>query len=371
MAHYRKIGILSSGGDAPGMNAAIRAVTRRALSQGMEVVGILGGYAGLLGAADESNPDIVREKYLRPLDTHSVSNVVTRGGTILYSSRCPEFKTKEGMEKALRVCHEQNIDAIVAIGGDGTFRGATDLTNHGIPSIGIPGTIDNDITATDLTIGFDTALNTTLRMIDDLRDTCESHSRCVVAEVMGNGCGFLSLYAGISAGSICIAIPEVEFDKEYAIKKIAAARQQFGKRGMIAICSEGLPKTDDKHFGAVFAEEIMQRTGIETRFNRLGHIIRGGNPTVRDRLTATQMGVEAVNLLLEGKSNMVMCVHGNRVAAVDINYALVLDRMYKNKLKDGDLDNFTVEQVESMRTHCQNRRAKVERLYRMSYDICI
>ena len=198
MQKFRKIGILSSGGDAPGMNAAIRAVTRRALSQGIEVVGILGGYAGLLGAADESDPDVIREKHLRPLDAHSVSNIVTRGGTILYSSRCPEFKTEAGMAKALRVCHEQSIDAIIAIGGDGTFRGATDLTNHGIPSIGIPGTIDNDITATELTIGFDTALNTCLRMIDDLRDTAESHARCIITEVMGNGCGLLARFPLLS-----------------------------------------------------------------------------------------------------------------------------------------------------------------------------
>ena len=370
MVKFRKIGILSSGGDAPGMNAAIRAVTRRAISQGMEVVGILGGSAGLIGAANEKDPEVIRQKYLRPLDTHSVSNIVTRGGTILYSSRCPEFKTKEGMEKALRVCEENQIDAIIAIGGDGTFRGATDLTNHGIPSIGIPGTIDNDITATELTIGFDSALNTALRMIDDLRDTAESHARCIVAEVMGNGCGLLSLYAGIATGAVCIAIPEIPFDRERAIQKIASIRAQ-GKRGMIAICGEGLPCTDGQPYGQGLAREIQDRTGIDTRFNKIGHIIRGGDPSLRDRLTATQMGVEAVNMLLEGRSNVVMCVNENRIATVDINFALALDKMYKNKLEDGDLDGFSSYQVAQMKARCEYRHAKIEQLYKMSYDICI
>ena len=371
MAKFRKIGILSSGGDAPGMNAAIRAVTRRALSQGIEVVGILGGYAGLLGAADESDPEVIRARYLRPLDTHSVSNIVTRGGTMLYSSRCPEFKTEAGMAKALKTCQEHEIDAVIAIGGDGTFRGATDLTNHGIPSIGIPGTIDNDITATDQTIGFDTALNTALTMIDDLRDTAESHARCIVTEVMGNGCGFLSLYLGIATGAISIAIPEMPFDRAYAINKIRDAREKHGKRGIIAICGEGMPDLNGVKYGQDFADEIAASTGIDTRFTKLGHIIRGGNPTLRDRLTATQMGVEAVNMLLEGRSNLVMCVTENRITSVDINFALVLDRMYKNKLKDGDLDSFTGYQLAQMRARCEARRAKIKRLYDMSYDICM
>ena len=370
MAQFRKIGILSSGGDAPGMNAAIRAVTRRAISRGIEVVGLLGGYAGLIGAATESDPEVIKEKYLRPLDSHSVSNIVTRGGTILYSSRCPEFKTEEGMNKALKVCHDHQIDAVIAIGGDGTFRGATDLTNHGIPSIGIPGTIDNDITATDQTIGFDTALNTACRMIDDLRDTAESHARCLVTEVMGNGCGYLSLYAGIATGAMFIALPEIPFDWDYAIRQVGNGRAR-GKRGMIGICCEGLPDVGELEFGQALSKEIQTQTGVDSRFNRLGHIIRGGNPTLRDRLTATQMGVEAVNMLLEGRSNLVMCVTENRVNAVDINFALVLDRMYKNKLKDGDLENFTAYQIAQMRARCEYRHAKIERLYNMSHDICV
>ena len=369
MPRFRKIGILSSGGDAPGMNAAIRAAARRALSQGIEVVGILGGYAGLLGAADESDPEVIRRQYLRPFDTGSVSNIVYRGGTILYSSRCPEFKTEEGMNKALKACHDNEIDAIIAIGGDGTFRGATDLTNHGIPSIGIPATIDNDITATEQTIGFDTALNTALGMFDSLRDTAESHARCLVTEVMGNGCGFLSLYLALATGANALAIPEIPFDREMAIKTIGEARTRCGKRGILAIIGEGMPKVDGKDYGEAFKEEIIARTGIDTRYNKIGHIIRGGNPTLRDRLTATQMGVEAVNTLLEGRSNVVMCVNENRINAVDINFALVLDKMYKNKLKEGDLDNFTAFQVAQMKARCEARAAKIQRLYNMAYDI--
>lgn len=371
MATFRKIGILSSGGDAPGMNAAIRAATRRALSQGIEVVGFLGGYSGLIGAADESDPEIVHKKYLRPLDSASVSNIVTRGGTILYSSRCPEFATPEGMEKALRTCEKYQIDAVVAIGGDGTFRGAADLTNHGIPSIGIPGTIDNDISATEQTIGFDTALNTALGLFDALRDTAESHARCIVTEVMGNKCGFLPLYLAIATGAISVAIPEICFDRDHAIRKIRKAREVNGKRGIIAICSEGMPKINGKNYGEDFKEQIIRETGIDTRFTNLGHTIRGGNPTLRDRLTATQMGVEAVNHLLENKSNLVMCVHENRITSCDINYALTLDRMYKDTLKDGDLDRFTGFEIAQMKAHCEARRAKVERLYRMAYDICM
>ncbi len=357
MAKFKKIGVLTSGGDAPGMNAAVRAVTRKALAEGIEVVGINGGYAGLL------NGDLI------PLESHTVSNIVTRGGTVLYSSRCPEFKTPEGMAKALATCKENDIDAIVAIGGDGTFRGATDLTNHGIPSIGIPATIDNDITATDLTIGYDTAVNTLLGMIDYLRDTCESHARCNVVEVMGRDCGLVALYAGICTGAVSIAIPEVPFDEAAAINKIATVRE-MGKRGIIVVFSEGMPQVDGRKYSEYFADKVQVETGIETKFARVGHIIRGGGPTLRDRMTATQMGVEAVNLLLQGKSNRVMCVLDNRITSEDINYALVLDRMYKGKLKEGDLDKFGTEDIAQMRARCAYKQAKVEKLYKMAYEIC-
>ncbi len=358
MKKFRKIGILSSGGDAPGMNAGIRAVARKAMAEGIEVVGIQGGYKGLIDG------DIV------PLQSRDVSNTITRGGTILYSSRSPEFKTPEGMAKAIKTCEDNQIDAIVALGGDGTFRGATDLTNNGIPSIGIPCTIDNDITATEYTIGFDTAMNTVLQLIDFLRETCESHARCNVVEVMGRDCGMIALYAGISAGAVVIGIPEVPFDEEYAINKLAKVREG-GKRGLIAVLSEGMSKDLDHKYSEQFVEKVIAQTGIDTRFARLGHVVRGGSPLLRDRLTATQMGANAVSCLLEGKSNVVMCVKGGKIASVDINQALTLDKMYKGKLKEGDLDRFSPDAIAEMKSTCAYRQAKIERIYKMAHEICI
>lgn len=357
MAKFRKIGVLTSGGDAPGMNAAIRAVARKAINEGIEVVGIQGGYSGLI------NGDI------RPLDNRSVSNIITMGGTILYSSRCPEFKTPEGMAKAIKTCEDNQIDAIVALGGDGTFRGATDLTNHGIPSIGVPCTIDNDITATEYTIGFDTAMNTVVDMVGALRETCESHARCNIIEVMGRECGMIALYAGVAAGAVAIAIPEFPFDEDYAIGKFREAREH-GKRGMIGVFAEGMSlNSGGTKYSEEFVKKLEAATGIETRFARLGHIVRGGSPTLRDRLHATQMGAEAVSCLIEGKSNVVMAIKQGMVTDIDINYALVLDRMYKGNLKDGDLEKFSAEKVESMKKACANRRAKMEKLYRLSFEL--
>ena len=356
MAKFRKIGILTSGGDAPGMNAAIRAATRKALSEGIEVVGIYEGYNGLINGN------------IKPLDSHSVSNIITLGGTMLYSSRCPEFKSAEGMAKAIKTCQDNQIDAVIALGGDGTFRGATDLTNHGIPSIGIPCTIDNDITATEYTIGFDTAMNTVVDMVGALRETCESHARCNIIEVMGRNCGMIALYAGISAGAVVIAIPEVPFDEEYAIAKFAHARA-VGKRGMIGVFAEGMSQNLDHKYSEEFVEKLQAQTGIETKFARLGHIVRGGSPTLRDRLNATQMGAGAVNCLLEGKSNVVMCIQDGKLTSVDINYALILDRMYKGKLNDGDLDKFSPDAIAAMKSTCAYRQAKMERLYQLSFDI--
>lgn len=356
MAKFRKIGILTSGGDAPGMNAAIRAITRKALAEGIEVIGINEGYSGLINGN------------IRPLDSRAVSNIITTGGTMLYSSRCPEFKTEEGMAKAIKTCEENQIDAIVALGGDGTFRGATDLTNHGIPSIGIPCTIDNDITATEYTIGFDTAMNTVLDMVGALRETCESHARCNIIEVMGRNCGMIALYAGISSGAVVIAIPEVPFDEERAISRFKHARE-MGKRGMIGVFAEGMSLNLDHTYSEQFVKKLEEQTGIETKFARLGHIVRGGSPALRDRLTATQMGANAVSCLLEGKSNVVMCVQNGKIASVDINYALILDKMYKGKLKEGDLDNFSPDAIAEMKSACAYRQAKMERLYRMSFDL--
>ena len=361
MAQFRRIGVLTSGGDAPGMNAAVRAVTRMALDKGIEVMGIQGGYSGL-----------INEKLI-PLNTASVSNKISRGGTFLYSDRCPEFKTEEGMRRALATCKKYNIDAIIAIGGDGTFRGATDLSLHGIPTIGITGTIDNDITATDYTVGFDTAMNTVLEVVDRLRDTCESHARCNVIEVMGRDCGDIALYTGISGGAIAICIPEIPFDEDFAIEKIKSA-VSHGKRGMVVLVSEGVFVTDAEGkkipYGEVLKKAIQDKTGVETKFVRLAHLVRGGSPTLRDRFTATQMGIKAVELLLEGKSNLVIIENEGKLESEDIVFALTLDRMYKKTLKEGDLDRFSEEEIERMKAICQKRTDKVRELYNISYDIC-
>ena len=357
MAKFRKIGVLTSGGDAPGMNACIRAITRKAIDQGVEVVGILGGYSGLIKG------DFV------PLTPRSVSNIITRGGTMLYSDRCPEFKTPEGMAKAINTCRENQIDAIVAIGGDGTFRGATALTRHGIPTIGIPGTIDNDITATDYTVGYDTAMNTVLALIDDLRDTCESHSRCNVVEVMGRDCGCIALNSGIAAGAVAIAIPEVPFDVEATIEKIKRVKAD-GKRGMIVVVSEGVRTPDGKPIGEFLVEKIENETGVETRFARFAHIVRGGSPTLRDRFTATLMGAIAVEQLLDGKSDLVICEIDGEIKPIDINFALIVDRMYKNKLEEGDLDDFSEKQLAEMKAICTKRAADIEHLYSIAKVIC-
>ena len=352
MAKFRKIGILSSGGDAPGMNAAIRAVARKALDEGIETVGILKGYSGLI------NNELI------DLTPRTVSNIISRGGTMLYSDRCPEFKTEEGMQKAIETCRRNEIDAIVALGGDGTFRGATDLTNHGIPTIGIPCTIDNDITATDYTIGFDSSMNTSLRMIDCLRDTCISHARCNVVEVMGRDCGQIALYTALGSGAVAAVIPEIPFDEAELlerIKKLAAA----GKRGFLVIVSEGVLTSDGRKYGEVLTDLIEHTTGVETRFARLAHVVRGGSPTIRDRYTATRMGVLAVDCLLKGKSNVVMCKVGSEIVDVDINFALMTDRTYKNKLKPGDLDKFTPEQVEQMQAIAKMRHEEILSIYKM------
>ncbi|MBR7181189.1 MAG: 6-phosphofructokinase [Clostridia bacterium] len=350
MAKFRKIGILSSGGDAPGMNAVIRAVTRKAIDEGVEVVGILGGYSGLI------------KNRTTALTPRSVSNIISRGGTILYSDRCPEFKTEEGMQKALETCRALGIDAIVAIGGDGTFRGATDLTNHGIPTIGIPGTIDNDITATDYTIGFDSAMNTTMTMIDCLRDTCESHARCNVVEVMGRDCGQLALNTALASGGVAAVIPEIPFDEPELLARIIKLHGT-GKRSFLVIVSEGVRTPDGRKYGELLTQKIEALTGIESRFTRFGHVVRGGSPTMRDRYTATQMGVRAVQLLLEGKSNLVICKINGKISELDINYALIADRMYKGKLQEGDLDRFSAEEIAKMQALAEQRRAEIRNAY--------
>ncbi len=352
MKEFRKIGVLTSGGDAPGMNAAIRAVVRTALSHGVEVMGIYRGYSGLIDGD------------IKPLEFRDVSNIINKGGTILYSDRCPEFKTPEGMAKAVETCKRFGIDGIVAIGGDGTFRGATDLTAHGIPCIGLPGTIDNDISSTDNTIGFDTAMNTVIELVDKLRDTCESHARCNVVEVMGRGAGDIALSTGIASGATAVVIPEFHFDSNQLIENIRHARK-LGKRNFIIIVSEGV----GSEVGPALAKKIEEETGVETKFAKFAHIVRGGNPNLRDRVLASTMGAVAVEELLKGNSNLVMCEKMGKIVAVDINYALILDRMYKEKLKDGDLDAFTEEQIEQMREEVRARRATMARLYGIAKTI--
>ena len=358
----KKIGVLTSGGDAPGMNAVIRAVTDKAIDEGIEVVGIVGGYRGLI------------DNNIKKLDYEFVSDIIGIGGTRLYSDRCKEFQTEEGMQKAIATCRENNIDAIVAIGGDGTFRGATDLTLHGIPTIGVTGTIDNDITATDYTVGFDTAMNTVLASLDKVKDTCESHARLAVVEVMGRDCGQIALMTGIAAGAIAVVIPEIDFNEEEALARIMDARKK-GKRGMIVVVSEGVYHIDENgnkiHYGEYFAKKVAEVTEIDVRFMRLGHLVRGGHPTLRDRLTASRMGVKAVEFLLEGKSNIVVVEENGRYVPMDIVFALTTDRMYKKKLKEGDLDKYSNEEIAAMEEICHKRTKEIKRLYYVANSIAM
>ncbi len=356
----KKIGVLTSGGDAPGMNAAIRAITYKAIEQGLEVVGILGGYRGLI------------DDKIVPLTSEFVDKIVELGGTKIYSDRCLEFKTEAGMQKAINTCKKHNIGAIIAIGGDGTFRGATDLSLHGIPSIGVTGTIDNDITATDYTVGFDTAMNTVVEALDKFADTCESHARCNVVEVMGRDCGQIALMTAIASGAVAVAIPEIPFDEKAALERIKMAREK-GKRGMLVVVSEGVFHIEEDGtkvpYGEYFRNKCEEETGVETRFARLAHMVRGGHPSLRDRLTASRMGVKAVELIVEGKSNLVVIEEDGKYLPMDIVFALTTDRMYKNKLKDGDLDKYNEEELAAMKAICDKRRAEIEELYKIANDI--
>ncbi len=341
MQKFKRIGVLTSGGDAPGMNAAVRSVVLSALARGVEVVGIYKGYTGLISGE------------VKVLEAKDVYGKIDDSGTLLYSDRCPEFKTEEGIAKAVNTCKRLGIDGVIAIGGDGTFRGATDLSLHGIPTIGIPGTIDNDITSTDYSIGFDTAMNTTMRMIDNLRDTCESHARCDVIEAMGRNAGWIALQCGIASGAVAIAIGEVEFDADAAIARINKLRAR-GKRSFIVVVSE----TFGAEFSEGFAKRIQEETGVETKFARFAHIVRGGSPTLRDRLTATKMGKYAVDLILDGKSDLVVCKKHGKIVPIEIKFALMVDRMFKNTLQEGDLDEFTDEQIELMKAMCAEKQDK-------------
>lgn len=312
----KKIAVLTSGGDAPGMNAALRAVVRTGISYGMEVYGVRRGYNGLLNG----------DMFL--MNLRSVSDIIHRGGTFLYTARSPEFNTPEGVQKAANKCREMGIDGVVVIGGDGSFRGARDLTNAGIPCIGIPGTIDNDIACTEYTVGFDTAMNTAMEMVDRLRDTTESHDRCSVVEVMGRRCGDIALRTGIAVGATAILVPEVPYDFERDVIQRMKLTQKTGKKHFIIIVAEGVGGVDK------LAKDIQAQTGIESRATVLGHVQRGGSPTLRDRVMASRMGDHAVQLLDKGIGNRVVAFRESKIVDFDITEALDMKRVFDKDLYD-------------------------------------
>ena len=310
----KKIAVLTSGGDAPGMNAAVRAVVRTALGKGVEVYGVYRGYNGLI------NGDLV------PLNLRSVSDIIHRGGTALYTARSPEFCTEEGMQKAVNTCKQYGIEGLVVAGGDGSFRGAQDLTRHGVPCIGLPCTIDNDIACCEQTIGYDTALNTCMDMIDKLRDTSQSHDRCSVVEVMGRHAGYLALNVGIAVGATSILVPEMPYDFDRDILARMKKTSATGKKHFIIIVAEGIGHVVE------IAEKIQEKTGVESRATILGHVQRGGDPTVRDRVLASQMGNYAVELLLAGKSNRVVTIQSDHLTDYDIEEALRMKKPFDKEL---------------------------------------
>lgn len=311
----KTIGVLTSGGDAPGMNAAVRSVVRTAIALGMNVKGIHRGWNGLIEG------DIV------DLDVRSVSDIIHRGGTVLYSARSPRFKTEEGMQEAIDNCKKHGIEGIVVIGGDGSYRGARDLSLRGIPCVGVPGTIDNDIASTEYTIGFDTAMNTAMEMVDKLRDTAQSHDRCSVVEVMGRHAGFLALQCGIAVGATAILVPELDFDLDDVITKIKKS-QKTGKKHFIIVVAEGVGNVEEK------ARIIEEATGIESRASILGHVQRGGRPTVRDRVYATRFGYAAVQLLHKGIGNRVVGMNHGDIVDYDIFEALNMEKPFDTEMFD-------------------------------------
>ncbi len=304
----KTIGVLTSGGDAPGMNAAIRAVVRTALARGKQVRGVMKGYQGLLNEEIEDMEKI------------GVSSIIQRGGTILGTARSMEFKTEEGQKKGAEICRKHGIDGLVVIGGDGSFRGAQRLANLGINTIGIPGTIDLDIACTDYTIGFDTAVNTAMQAIDKVRDTSTSHERCSIIEVMGRHAGYIALWCGIANGAEDILLPERYDNDEQALINNIIRNRKNGKKHHIIINAEGIGHS------ASMARRIEAATGVETRATILGHIQRGGSPTCKDRVYASIMGSYAVDLLCEGKSKRIVAYAGGKYVDFDINEALAMKK---------------------------------------------
>ena len=304
----KRIGVLTSGGDAPGMNAAVRAVVRTCLYHGIEVYGIRRGWNGLI------HGDIIK------MDASSVSRTINRGGTILYTARSKEFMTEEGQLRAVSTCKFLGLDSIIAIGGDGTFRGARALSKYGINVMCIPATIDNDICCTNYCIGFDTAANTAIECIDKLRDTMQSHERCSVVEVMGRNAGFLAMYVGLAVGATAVLVPEkeIDFDKD-VIEKLRQARLHGFTHYMIVV-AEGAGDANE------VAQKIRDAIDLDPRVTVLGHIQRGGSPTGRDRVNATKMGYLAVELLLSGKNNRIVCTHDGLYKDVDISEGLEMHK---------------------------------------------
>ncbi len=302
------IGVLTSGGDAPGMNAAIRAVVREAIANGKRVMGIKRGYAGLL------------QEEIYEMHTTDVSDIIQRGGTILQTARCKEFTTAEGQKKGADICTQHGIDGMIVIGGDGSFRGAQKLASYGINTVGVPGTIDLDIACTDYTIGFDTAVNTAMDAIDKVRDTSTSHERCSIIEVMGRGAGFIALWCGIANGAENVLLPEkYDYDEQALVNNIIDNRKK-GKKHHIIINAEGIGHS------ASMAKRIEAATGVETRATILGYMQRGGRPTARDRMMASMMGAYAVDLLCDGKSNRVVGTRDGKLMDMDIDEALKMNK---------------------------------------------
>ena len=318
----KTIGILTSGGDAPGMNAAIRAVVRSAIYYGCKVYGINRGYKGLI------------ESDLVEMNLSSVGDIIHRGGTILKSSRCEEFKTEEGRQKAVKILKKHNIDCLVVIGGDGSFRGAQKLSELGFPAIGIPGTIDNDLAYTDYTIGFYTALNTIVDAISKIRDTSSSHERVNIIEVMGRHCGDLALYSGLAGGAETIIVPEIDYKIDDICLRLETTKKR-GKRHSIIMLAEGVGNAND------IGGKIIEKTGVDLRVTVLGHVQRGGSPTAFDRILASRMGVRAVELLLDGQSAKVVGIKDDEIIDMDIHEAL-------SKKKDFDKKTYQMTQILSI-----------------------
>ena len=311
----KKIGVLTSGGDAPGMNAAIRAVVRTALHHNMKIYGIKHGYNGLL-------TDDIEEMNIR-----SVSEIIHRGGTVLYTARSPEFLTLQGQQTAAANCRKHGLEAVVVIGGDGSFNGALELSAQEVPCVCIPGTIDNDIACTDYTIGYDTAMNTAIQMIDKLRDTTQSHERCSIVEVMGRHAGYIAVNTGLAVGAFAILIPEKEYNVDEIVAKMKFTKK-IGKKHFIIIVAEGVGDSN------AIAAEIEEKTGIESRATILGHVQRGGSPTERDRVAATRLGYHAVDIISRGIVDRVVTFRGEGITDYAIGEALAMKKQLDLSLLD-------------------------------------